>query len=157
VICPGRTSNVNSSTARIRPNCLVRPWTAIGVVWVVVIVFSDKAVATGSDWSDRGDGDAAGRGLAAVCPVERLEAKPPNDTSLDRTTDSEWERGGRGQQMAGERRQHALVALLADQPMGGLVAVQERACSSFGTAQVSEDRSAHQAVSQAVVNAFKYA
>jgi hypothetical protein len=28
-----------------------------------------------------------------------------------------------GQQAAGERRQHALVALLMDQPMGGLVAV----------------------------------
>ena len=31
--------------------------------------------------------------------------------------------GGRGQQVVGERRQHALVALLVDQPMHGLVAV----------------------------------
>jgi hypothetical protein len=31
--------------------------------------------------------------------------------------------GGRGQQMVGERRQHALVALLVDQPMHGLATV----------------------------------
>src|SRR6266508_925934 len=56
VICPGRTSKVSSSTARIRPNCLVRPWTEIGVVWVVVIVFSGITPAPGRDSSGRGEG-----------------------------------------------------------------------------------------------------
>src|SRR5215218_7922336 len=56
VICPGRTSKVSSSTTRIRPNCLVRPWTEIGVSWVVVMVFSDTALAPGRDWSGRGEG-----------------------------------------------------------------------------------------------------
>jgi hypothetical protein len=74
VICPGRASKVSSSTARIRPNCLVRLWTEIGVVWVVVIVFSGIASAPGRDSSGRvrtTEGDRAVRiGISDAAPAD---------------------------------------------------------------------------------------
>jgi len=62
------------------------------------------------------------QGLSFDCdPPSRSGRGPGAATDVDDPVGASD--GGRGQQVVGERRQHALVALLVDQPMHGLVAV----------------------------------